>query len=37
VISLDGRQIGDGAPGPVTIRLTELLADLTARTGTPVT
>jgi branched-chain amino acid aminotransferase len=37
VISLDGRQIGDGAPGPVTVRLTELLAGLTARTGTPVT
>jgi branched-chain amino acid aminotransferase len=37
VISIDGRQIGDGAPGPVTRRLTELLADLTARTGTPIT
>ncbi len=37
VVSLDGRQIGDGTAGPVTIRLTELLADLTARTGAPVT
>ena len=37
VIALDGRRIGDGAPGPVTLRLTKLLADLTARTGTPVT
>ena len=36
VISLDGRQVGDGSPGPVTLRLTKLLADLTASTGTPV-
>ena len=34
VITMDGRTIGDGAPGPVTGRLTELFADLTARTGT---
>ncbi len=37
VVSLDGRQIGDGSPGPVTTRLTRLLAELTARTGTPIT
>jgi branched-chain amino acid aminotransferase len=37
VVALDGRTIGDGAPGPVTAQLTKLLADLTARTGTPVT
>lgn len=37
VIALDGRRIGDGSPGPVTLRLTKLLAELTARTGTPVT
>jgi len=37
VISLDGRQVGDGSPGPVTLRLTMLLAELTASTGTPVT
>jgi branched-chain amino acid aminotransferase len=37
VISLDGRRIGDGSPGPVTLRLTKLLAELTASTGTPVT
>ena len=37
VVALDGRKIGDGAPGPVTAQLTKLLADLTARTGTPVT
>jgi branched-chain amino acid aminotransferase len=36
VISLDGRQIGDGSPGPVTLRLTKMLAELTASTGTPV-
>jgi branched-chain amino acid aminotransferase len=36
VISLDGRPIGDRAPGPVTLRLSKLLADLTARAGTPV-
>jgi branched-chain amino acid aminotransferase len=36
VILLDGRQIGDGTPGPVTLRLTRLLAELTAKTGTPV-
>jgi branched-chain amino acid aminotransferase len=37
VVTLDGRKIGDGTPGPVTAQLTKLLADLTARTGTPVT
>ncbi len=36
VISLDGRTIGTGKPGPVTLQLTALLADLTASTGTPV-
>jgi branched-chain amino acid aminotransferase len=36
VISLDGRTIGTGTPGPVTIMLTDLLAKLTATTGTPV-
>jgi branched-chain amino acid aminotransferase len=37
VVAIDGRKIGAGAPGPVTAGLTKLLADLTARTGTPVT
>ena len=37
VIALDGRVIGPGTPGPVTLRLTDLLAGLTASTGTPVT
>jgi branched-chain amino acid aminotransferase len=37
VMSLDGRRIGDGTPGPVTRQLTKLLAELTASTGTPVT
>jgi branched-chain amino acid aminotransferase len=36
VVRVDGRTIGDGIPGPVTKRLTELFADLTAATGTPV-
>jgi branched-chain amino acid aminotransferase len=36
VVSVDGRTIGDGTPGPVTKRLTALYADLTAATGTPV-
>jgi len=37
VIMLDGRRIADGGPGPVTLRLTKLLAELTGRAGTPVT
>jgi branched-chain amino acid aminotransferase len=37
VMSLDGRRIADGTPGPVTRQLTKLLAELTASTGTPVT
>jgi branched-chain amino acid aminotransferase len=37
VIRLDGRVIGSGAPGPVTAVMTDLLAKLTATTGTPVT
>jgi branched-chain amino acid aminotransferase len=36
VISLDARRIGDGCAGPVTLRMTGLLAELTASTGTPV-
>jgi branched-chain amino acid aminotransferase len=36
VIRIDGRVIGDGRPGPLTGKLTGLLADLTASTGTPV-
>ena len=37
VIGIDGRMIGDGRPGSLTGKLTGLLADLTATTGTPVT
>jgi branched-chain amino acid aminotransferase len=37
VVQLDGRPIGSGSPGPVTKRLSELFADLTARTGTLIT
>jgi branched-chain amino acid aminotransferase len=36
VISVDGRVIGSGVAGPATRRLTDLLAALTASTGTPV-
>ena len=34
VVQLDGRPIGPGSPGPLTKRLSDLFADLTARTGT---
>jgi branched-chain amino acid aminotransferase len=37
VIRIDGRAIGDGRPGPVTAKLTAMLDELTATTGTPVT
>ena len=37
VIRIDGRQIGDGRPGPLTAKLTDLLTDLASTTGTPVT
>jgi branched-chain amino acid aminotransferase len=37
VIRIDGRQIGDGRPGPLTAKLADLLADLAATTGTPIT
>ena len=36
VLSVDARTIGDGKPGPVTTKLTELFAELTAASGTPV-
>jgi branched-chain amino acid aminotransferase len=36
VTTVDGRRIGDGRVGPVTKRLSDLFADLTAREGTPV-
>jgi branched-chain amino acid aminotransferase len=36
VIALDGRAISGGSPGPVTKRLTDMFADLTARSGEPV-
>jgi branched-chain amino acid aminotransferase len=34
VTAVDGRIIAGGSPGPVTKRLTELFAGLTARSGT---
>lgn len=36
VTLLDGRTIGDGRPGPLTLRLAELYRDLTARSGYPI-
>jgi branched-chain amino acid aminotransferase len=36
VSQIDGRRIGNGSPGPVTKRLMDAFADLTARTGTPI-
>jgi branched-chain amino acid aminotransferase len=36
VTTVDGRAIGDGKVGPVTKRLGDLFAGLTAREGTPV-
>ncbi len=36
VFVVDGRQIGTGAAGAVTLRLQQAFRDLTARTGTPV-
>jgi hypothetical protein len=33
---VDGRLIGDGTPGPVTKRLTDRYAELTASTGIPI-
>ncbi len=35
VLQIDGRQIGDGEIGAVTLRLQELYAELTAREGEP--
>jgi branched-chain amino acid aminotransferase len=34
IVRVDGRTIGDGRPGPVTMRLTTLFRELTAREGT---
>ena len=36
VLSLDGRRVGTGHPGPVTTKLAALFSDLAATTGTPV-
>jgi branched-chain amino acid aminotransferase len=36
VLSVDGRVIGDGVPGPLTARLTKAYADRTATEGFPV-
>ncbi|MGH3302928.1 MAG: aminotransferase class IV [Streptosporangiaceae bacterium] len=36
VLAVDGRPIGAGTPGPVTLRLIDLFAELTAASGTQV-
>ncbi len=36
VLAVDGRQIGDGKPGPVTAQLTAMFAELTAASGTQI-
>ena len=36
VLAVDGRPIGAGRPGPVTLRLMDLFAELTAKSGTQV-
>jgi branched-chain amino acid aminotransferase len=36
VLAVDRRQIGDGKPGPVTLRIAALFAELTATSGTGV-
>ncbi len=36
VLAVDGRPIGEGKPGPVTLRLIDLFAELTASSGTQV-
>lgn len=36
VVRVDGRTIGGGAPGPLTLRLSALFRELTAREGWPV-
>ncbi len=36
VVDIDGHQIGDGTPGPVTLKLTEQFRKLTRSSGTPI-
>jgi branched-chain amino acid aminotransferase len=36
VLEVDGRPIGEGKPGPITLRLIDLFAELTASSGTQV-
>ncbi len=36
VVEIDGRQIGDGRPGPLTQRLNAAFREMVRRTGTPV-
>jgi branched-chain amino acid aminotransferase len=36
IVWVDGRQIGNGAPGPVTSKITKKLLELASREGTPI-
>jgi branched-chain amino acid aminotransferase len=36
IVWIDGRQIGDGMPGPITVKLMEAYIELAKREGTPI-
>jgi branched-chain amino acid aminotransferase len=36
IVWIDGRQIGDGTPGPITVKLMEAYIELAKREGTPI-
>jgi branched-chain amino acid aminotransferase len=36
IVWIDGRQIGDGKPGPTTVKLMEAYIELAKREGTPI-
>ncbi len=36
IVWIDGRQIGDGMPGPITVKLKEAYIELVKREGTPI-
>jgi branched-chain amino acid aminotransferase len=36
IVWVDGRQIGNGTPGPITTQLTKIFLELANREGTPI-
>jgi len=36
IVKIDGRQIGDGKPGPVTLKLVDQYRSLTKASGEPI-